>query len=129
MGGPRYIKKGFLMIFYANDRVENVRQKVMGGEGEIRGLHPFNADARPKNSHFKMVGEMTLAVGASLGFHVHENDEEIYIIVKGAGLYTDTDKKTYPVVPGDVTVTRQGEGHALANTGNEPLVFSAVIAD
>lgn len=117
------------MIFYANDRVENVRQKVMGGEGEIRGLHPFNADARPKNSHFKMVGEMTLAVGASLGFHVHENDEEIYIIVKGAGLYTDTDKKTYPVVPGDVTVTRQGEGHALANTGNEPLVFSAVIAD
>lgn len=117
------------MIFYGKDRFEVVRQKVQDGEGEIRGLHPFNTEKRPENSHFKMVGEMTLPVGASIGFHIHENDEEIYIIVKGQGLYTDSDKNTYPVAPGDLTVTRQGEGHGLANVGDGPLVFTAVIAD
>jgi mannose-6-phosphate isomerase-like protein (cupin superfamily) len=117
------------MIFYVKDNFENVRQKAAGGEGEIRGLHPFKPEDRPQNTHFKMIGEMTLAAGASIGFHIHEKDEEVYMIVKGRGLYTDNDKKTYPVVPGDVTVTRQGEGHGLANTGDEPLVFSAVIAD
>ncbi len=117
------------MVFYGKDRFENIRQKVQGGEGEVRGLHPFKPEDRPPKTSFKMVGEMSLAVGASIGFHTHANDEEVYIIVKGRGLYTDNDKKTYPVVPGDVTLTRQGEGHGLANAGDEPLIFTAVIAD
>lgn len=118
------------MLFYSKNRFENVRQKAMGGTGEIVGLHPFKPEDRPGDTHFKMVGEMTLAPGASIGFHIHENDEEIYMIVKGQGLYTDNDKQSYPVVPGDVTITRQGEGHGLANSSqSEPLVFHAVIAD
>ncbi len=117
------------MIFYAKDRFENVRQKAMGGEGEIRGLHPFKPEDRPQSTRFKMVGEMTLAPGASIGFHIHENDEEIYMILKGRGLFTDNDKKTHPVGPGDLSITRKGEGHALANTGDDVLSFCAVIAD
>ncbi len=117
------------MIFYGKDRFENVRQKPAGGEGEVCGRHPFKPEDRPEKTRFKMIGEMTLPVGASIGFHTHENDEEIYIIARGRGLYTDNDGKTHPVVPGDVTMTRQGEGHGLANAGDEPLVFNAVIAD
>ncbi|UQZ88411.1 cupin domain-containing protein [Deltaproteobacteria bacterium Smac51] len=117
------------MIFYGKDAVQTVREKAQGGEGEIRGRHPFKAEERPQDTRFKMIGEMTLPVGASIGFHVHENDEEIYIIVSGRGIYTDNDKKTYAVTVGDVTLTRRGEGHGLANDGGEPLVFSAVIAD
>ncbi len=117
------------MIFYGKDRFENVRQKAQGGEGEIRGRHPFKPEDRPPQTRFKMIGEMTLPVGASIGFHIHEKDEEIYIITRGRGLYTDNDKTTHSVVPGDLTLTRQGEGHGLANVGDEPLVFSAVITD
>jgi mannose-6-phosphate isomerase-like protein (cupin superfamily) len=116
------------MIFPAQDKVENIRQKVFGGEGEIRGLHPFAAAARPAGTRFKTIGEMTLPVGASIGFHRHQDDEEIYIIREGRGLYVKNDGTSVPVAPGDVTLTRSGEGHSLANTGDGPLVFTAVIA-
>ncbi|MDR2724542.1 MAG: cupin domain-containing protein [Candidatus Adiutrix sp.] len=116
------------MIFFAKDKVENVRQKAQGGEGEVRGRHPFSADKRPERTAFKMIGEMTLPVGSSVGFHVHQEDEEIYIINQGQGRYTRNDGQTAEVGPGDVTMTRKGEGHGLANIGQEPLVFTAVIA-
>ena len=116
------------MIFSARDRVESVRQKAQGGEGEIRSRHPFSADRRPEGTVFKMIGEMALAVGASIGFHVHKEDEEIYIINQGRGLYTRHDGRTAEVGPGDVTLTRKGQGHGLANIGPEPLLFTAVIA-
>jgi mannose-6-phosphate isomerase-like protein (cupin superfamily) len=116
------------MIFSAKDSVENVRQKAQGGEGEIRGRHPFSPDKRPEGTVFKMIGEMTLAAGASIGFHVHKEDEEIYIINRGRGLYTRRDGQAAEVGPGDVTLTRKGEGHGLANIGPEPLFFTAVIA-
>ena len=117
------------MIFYAKDRVETVREKAQGGEGRIAGRHPFKAEDRPGGTSFKMIGEMTLERGCSIGFHVHKNDEEIYMINTGRGIYTDTDGQKYPVVPGDVTLTRRGEGHALANDGDDPLIFTAVIAE
>ncbi len=116
------------MIFYAKDRVENIRAGAQGGTGRIVGSHPFAADARPENTHFRMVGQMALAPGSSIGFHVHQNDEEIYLITGGRGAYTDADRKEYAVAAGDLTLTRQGEGHGLANTGDEPLTFVAVIA-
>jgi mannose-6-phosphate isomerase-like protein (cupin superfamily) len=116
------------MIFFALDKVENIRQNAMGGEGEICGRHPFSAESRPERTAFKMIGEMTLAEGASVGFHVHKEDEEIYIIRQGRGRYTRNDGQTVEVGPGDVTLTRKGEGHGLANIGPGPLVFTAVIA-
>ncbi len=117
------------MIFYGKDKVEAVREKAAGGAGRIVGRHPFQADSRPESSRFKMVGEMTLEPGASIGFHVHESDEEIYIITSGRGIYTDSDRSEHPVAVGDVTLTRRGEGHALANTGDGQLTFTAVIAE
>ena len=116
------------MIFFARDKVENVRQKAAGGEGDILSRQPFSADKRPERTSFKMIGEMTLSVGASVGFHVHQEDEEIYIINQGLGRYTGNDGRTAEVGPGDVTLTRKGEGHSLVNVGREPLVFTAVIA-
>lgn len=116
------------MIFKAEDRAASVREKAQGGTGAIHGLHSFKAEDRPEGTCFKMVGNMTLPKGASIGFHIHHDDEEIYIITSGQGLYTDKNQQTAPVGPGDMTLTRQGEGHGLANTGDEPLTFIAVIA-
>ena len=117
------------MIFYAKDKVEVLREKPQGGAGRICGRHPFKAEDRPGSTSFKMIGEMTLARDCAIGFHVHENDEEIYLITAGRGLYTDSDGQKYPVARGDMTLTRRGEGHALANDGDEPLIFTAVIAE
>lgn len=116
------------MIFYAKERKASRRQNVQGGAGEVHGVHPLNADARPEGTAFKMVGQMTLVPGASIGFHIHEDDEEIYLITSGRGAYTDHDQREYPVAAGDLTLTRKGQGHGLANTGDETLTFVAVIA-
>lgn len=116
------------MLIFAKDRKASRREKAQGGEGEIRGLHSLTADARPDGTYFKMIASMSLPKGSSIGFHIHHDDEEIYIITGGRGIYTDADGQEYPVVPGDVSITRQGEGHGLANDGDEPLTFNAVIA-
>jgi len=115
------------MIFYAKNNVETLREKAQGGVGQIAGRHPFKAEDRPESTGFKMIGDMTLPRDSSIGFHVHEKDEEIYIITAGRGIYTDADGQKCPVAVGDVTLCRQGEGHALANDGEEPLTFTAVI--
>ena len=116
------------MLINAKDRKASVREKAQGGEGEIHGLHSLTVDTRPEGTFFKMIASMTLPRGSSIGFHIHHDDEEIYIITGGRGIYTDNDGRKYPVVPGDVSITRQGEGHGLANDGDEPLTFNAVIA-
>jgi mannose-6-phosphate isomerase-like protein (cupin superfamily) len=101
----------------------------MNGEGEVRGLHSFMNENRPEKTCFQMIGEMTLpARGASIGFHVHHDNEEIYVAVAGRGLFTDNDGSAHAVLPGDVMLTRQGEGHAIANDGDGPFTFIAVIA-
>lgn len=116
------------MIVFAKDRLPSVSRRPQGGEGRIDGLHYWAVGTRPDHSRFKMSAQMTLPPGGSIGFHLHPDDEEIYVILSGQGLYTDGDGRTSPVGPGDLTLTRSGEGHALANQGQEPLVFLAVIA-
>lgn len=117
------------MIVFAQDRQPSVSLQPQGGEGRIEGLRSLTADNRPEGSRFKMAARMTLPPGASIGFHLHPDDEEIYVILSGRGLYTDSDGQTSPVGPGDLTLTRSGEGHGLANNGQEPLVFFAAIAE
>lgn len=115
------------MIFKAENRIKTSRSQPMGGEGEINGLASFNADTRPEKTCFKMVSRMSLEPGSSVGPHVHKEDEELYLIVSGQGLYIKNDGSAEPVGPGDLTMTRKGERHGLENTGPEPLVFIAVI--
>lgn len=100
--------------------------EARGGEGFINGRNYVNPDNSPEGSVFTMVASMSLEPGASVGYHVHEDDEEVYNIVSGRGLYSDNGTEI-EVGPGDVTLAPKGTGHGLKNTGDEPLVFFAVI--
>lgn len=117
------------MIIFAKDRQPSISQRPQGGEGQVEGLRSLTAENRPDRTRFKMAARMTLPPGASIGFHLHPEDEEVYYILSGQGRYTDADGQSSPVGPGDLTLTRAGEGHGLANEGREPLVFFAVIAE
>ena len=116
------------MIFPDKNRIEIVTEKPRGGEGAICGLFPFASDSGPQGSLIKMVARMSLEVNSSIGWHEHLDDEEIYLITAGSGLFTDHDGREYAVGPGDLTMTLKGQGHALKNTGQVPLTFTAVIA-
>ena len=74
-----------------------------------------------------MAARIELEPGTSIGYHLHEDDEETYAIVSGEGVFTG-DGKDVPALPGDIFVTCRGHGHALRNSGSEPLIFFAVIA-
>ena len=39
----------------------------------------------------KEIGWMTLQPGDSIGMHKHTNNEDVYVIISGEGLFTDSD--------------------------------------
>ncbi len=71
---------------------------------------------------------MELEPLATIGLHTHVDDEEVYAIFSGEGIF-EYGEGECPVLPGDVFVTHKGMSHALRNTSaSEPLVFFAVMA-
>jgi mannose-6-phosphate isomerase-like protein (cupin superfamily) len=65
-------------------------------------------------------------VGADIGIHRHENDnEEIYVIISGRG-WMHLDDRQFEVGPGHVIVNRPGGAHGLKNIGDVPLKMVVV---
>lgn len=95
-----------------------------GGEGEyfVRTLLSELAD-----SVIQYVRDLTLYPGASIGIHLHENDEELYFIISGTGMMT-VDGEEKQVTPGAVVLTQAGSRHGLKNTGDEQLRIAVVCA-
>jgi mannose-6-phosphate isomerase-like protein (cupin superfamily) len=115
------------MLFKADKANKTTTDKPKGGIGLMSGLSYVAEKNRPDNTRLTMAAVNTLPPGGSLGVHTHQENEEIYLILEGTGIYTDQDGNTHPVGSGDLTLTRQTKSHALANTGNQPLVFAAII--
>ena len=63
---------------------------------------------------------------APWGFMSTRTRGEAYYILSGTGEFNDNGT-IVTVAAGDVTFTGAGEGHALKNTGTEPLEFIALI--
>ena len=101
-------------------RVEN----MCGGRGHV--IIKDILDEAQLNKKCRMYAEVTLEPGCTLGYHVHHNESETYYIIKGQGEYDDNGTKR-PVTVGDKTFTPDGCGHGIANTGDEDLVFMALI--
>lgn len=79
------------------------------------------------DDHITWVGLVEVAPGASIKEHVHDEDEEVYIVVSGRGVYTEDGEDT-PIEEKDVLILRRGHSHGMRNTGDTPLVFYAVVA-
>ncbi len=102
-------------------------ERARGGEGVLEALHLFNPD-ETKSKYLKFLAKVTLKPGCSVGVHPHDNDEEIYYILKGtATLYDNGEKKE--LLPGMAVVTSGGAAHGLENNGEEALEYLAIIMD
>ncbi len=102
------------------ERVEH----MAGGEGHA--LIKRLLDEKQLNGKCRMYAEVTLEPGCSLGYHEHHNESETYYILSGKGIYSDNGTLRM-VKAGDVTFTPDGMGHGLTNSGDEDLVFMALI--
>ncbi len=112
------------MITNAKDRTLTEMEKAQGGEGVLKLDKLFAAPNQP--AKVRMYAKATLEPGHSIGYHEHHGESETYFFLSGTGLYNDNGKEV-PVSAGDVTYTPSGEGHGILNTGDEPLVFMALI--
>ena len=101
------------------------REKMRGGEG-IAHVMSLIAGPEELNNKGRLFSHITLDPGSSIGYHVHENDAELFYFLTGSGVYSDNGTQT-DVHAGDVTICKVGQGHGLINNGNEPLSFIALI--
>ena len=89
-----------------------------GGEGE--------ALVRMHQDDMGKVAQITLPVGASIGYHTHEDSYEVIYVLSGSGTCYDGDQ-VYGVSAGMVQYCPQHEGHSIVNTGTENLRLLGVI--
>ncbi|SDY12421.1 Cupin domain-containing protein [Acetomicrobium thermoterrenum DSM 13490] len=101
-----------------------VRENMKGGSGKASFYYvPIPDD----EGAVKMASRIELEPGASIGFHQHIDDEEVYAILSGRGIFTDGTTEV-EANPGDVFLTRKGESHSIKNNSDVPLIFFAMIA-
>ena len=111
------------MVIHRDEMKCEVIEKMRGGEGSTGFTHLVDCE---KEKNIRMLAELTLLPGSSIGKHSHDNETEYYIILVGNGTVDDNGTEVQ-VKPGDAIITGNGAFHSITNTGTVPLVFHAVI--
>ena len=75
----------------------------------------------------RMFAHVRLEKGAVVDWHIHTDEIEYYYVISGTGIFTNSDKSEQAVSAGDVCPMTLGGGHAIRQTGEEPLEFIALI--
>ncbi len=112
------------MIKQARNIPRTCREGARGGKGISEMLALLSPEELCNKG--SMFNHVTLKPGASVGYHEHRGDFEVYYIIKGQASYNDNGTD-YRISAGDVTVCNDGEGHSIENTGTEDLEFIALI--
>ena len=110
------------MLYKNETHVTDIRERMRGGNGSA-ALTALAAEI-PKN--LRLFSKVRLAPGASIGYHVHENETELYHFLAGEGAVDDNGTPVR-VTAGDTVATPNGYGHSVENVGDEDLVFLTVI--
>ena len=107
----------------AQQRYETANERY-GGKGEMKINHVFEKSELLANC--RLFARVVLDQGCSIGYHQHDQEEEIYYILSGQGIVNDNGE-THTVNPGDAVYTGNGSFHSIENQGESPLEFLAVI--
>lgn len=100
-----------------------IKEQMRGGEGKVHFAY-FVPNDTEKNA--RMLAELSLEPGASIGYHQHDNETEYFFFIAGTGVAVDNGEE-FPVKAGDVMITGNGGAHSVENTGAVPLVFNAIV--
>ena len=112
------------MIKRAADMQTEYRPNMRDGNGTVE-LTSF-ATPEELNNKGRLFANITLRPGCSIGYHVHENDTELFYIMKGEALYNDNGTECV-CSAGDVMICAAGTGHAIACKGDQTAEVCAVI--
>lgn len=110
------------MITRRDEQKKSIREYMRGEKEYVKQT----ALSRELPGHARLFSVLTLIPGASIGYHVHENETELFYFMDGCGRVQDDDQ-FYDVNAGDSMATFSGHGHSVENTGDHDLVILAVI--
>ena len=102
-----------------------VRTAMRGGDGSVSIEHIWKPGVE-MGSPARMYSRLILQPGCSIGWHVHENEEEIFYILAGQARIDDNGTEVVASA-GDSVITRSGEGHSVACEGTDTLEILACI--
>lgn len=71
---------------------------------------------------------INLKPGEQMPPHIHPNTDDVWVILRGRGVYLLDQKHILPLQTGMIIPNLQGEIHGIRNTSDEPLVLVAVSA-
>lgn len=113
------------MYHKSEDLTHVFNENMKGGTGTVEIIHSVVAGDYQSNA--KMIAKLILRPGCSLGYHNHEDEEEIITIISGIADYNDNGTKV-ALSEGDTCVCLSGNYHSIANASQtEDLVLMAVI--
>ena len=112
------------MIKKAAEFQTDYRENMRGGNGTVEITNFVTPEEL--NSKGRMFANITLKPGCGIGFHMHENESELFYVMKGEVLYNDNGEECV-LSAGDVMLCPAGSGHAVANNGAETAELCAVI--
>jgi len=93
---------------------------------EIHGLRPhILMDAGELGSRNLSVNWLEVPPGVSEELRSHEEAEQVYVVVSGAGTMTATGD-TQELAAGDLVLIPPATDHAVANEGEAPLALVSV---
>ena len=110
------------MITRKEQQTTDVRVQMRGGNKQVE-IRNLSSELPPKA---RLFGKLRLIPGASIGYHVHEGETEMFYFLSGTGRVRDGEE-WFEVSAGDVLSTGNGNGHAVENTGDTDLEMIAVI--
>ena len=113
------------MIRRANECKVEYREHMRDGDGTVMLTNLISGPSELYDKG-RLFSKITLEPGCSIGFHVHENDSELFYFIRGTGEYSDNGE-IVTVTAGDVAICPAGTGHSIANRSEETLELVAVI--
>jgi len=110
------------MITRKDEQKKSIREYMRGGKEHVQ----LTALSNELPANARLFSVLTLIPGASIGYHVHENETELFYFMEGTGRVQDDDQ-VVEISAGDCMATFSGHGHSVENTGDTDLKLLAVI--
>lgn len=109
-------------------KIEQLKTETkLNNAGKEKMFKTNLADFDAWDPRIRLFSLVQVKPGEEVEYHMHVGESESFFILSGQGIYNDNGNKV-DVVPGMVTLTPSGQGHSIKNTGDEMLVFIALIA-
>ncbi|MDE5418001.1 hypothetical protein L3049_08270 [Labilibaculum sp. DW002] len=109
----------------------DTRKPMYGGEGVVYLLQMFDVDELINNR----IGCFMVFLNKNdqAGFHDHgpRNEEEVYVVMHGEGMYSDKagvdgEVRETKITKGNITAVSKEGFHSVQNTSDEPLIIFVI---